>query len=193
MAQRETIQDLLKDEIMDLYSAEKQLIQALPKMAASASGDGLKEAFESHLEETKLQAQRLEQVAEMLGFSPNGKTCKGMQGVIAEGEEALKADGDEVIGDLGLIGAASRVEHYEMAGYITAVALAEQLGHTEAASLLNESLEEEMAAEDTLRAQAAELMGEGEDSGSSTFDEDDLEAEDDTENVDNSRVKITAL
>ncbi len=158
MAEKQTVKDLLMDEIKDLYSAEKQLTKAIPKMAKGSHDTALRQALLSHLEETKQQVNRLEEVAELLAFSPGGKKCKGMEGVIEEGAEALEEEGAEEILDLGIIGAGSRVEHYEMAGYTTAISLAQRLGADEAVSLLQRSLAEEEAAEKNLRKLAAGLM-----------------------------------
>ena len=113
MADKNTIKDLLTDEIKDLYSAEKQLTKAIPKMAKGSNDPSLKEALTSHLEETKEQVTRLEQVGEMLGIKVTGKKCMGMEGVIKEGAEALEEEGEDTVLDLGIIGAGSRVEHYE--------------------------------------------------------------------------------
>src|ERR1700753_746177 len=121
MAPKKSLKDLLEDEIKDLYSAEKQLTKAIPKMAKGSNDPLLKEAFTAHLEETKGHVSRLEEVAKLLDIKPTGKKCAGMEGVIQEGAEALGEEGDAAILDLGLIGAGSRVEHYEMAGYMTAI------------------------------------------------------------------------
>ena len=158
MADKSTLKDLLSDEIKDLYSAEKQLTKAIPKMAKGAANPALKEAFTSHLEETKAQASRLEQVANLLEIKPTGKKCMGMEGVIKEGAEALEEEGDDNILDIGLVGAGSRVEHYEMAGYLTAISLAQRLGATDAVALLKQSLAEEQAAESKLRKIASSLI-----------------------------------
>jgi len=158
MASKNAIQDLLIDEIKDLYSAEKQLTKAIPKMAKGSTNPALKEAFTAHLEETKQQASRLEQVGELLSTKVTGKKCMGMEGVIKEGAEALEEDGEDIILDLGIIGAGSRVEHYEMAGYLTAISLAKRMGAGEVATLLNESLAEEQAAEKKLRQIALSLL-----------------------------------
>ena len=124
MADKKSLKDLLEDEIKDLYSAEKQLLRAIPRMAKGSTDSVLKQAFQQHLEETKNQVTRLEQVAQLLETKPTGKKCMGMEGVIKEGAEALEEEGENLILDLGLIGAGSRVEHYEMAGYLTAISLA---------------------------------------------------------------------
>jgi ferritin-like metal-binding protein YciE len=153
-----TIKDLLEDEIKDLYSAEKQLTKAIPKMAKGSNNEELASAFEAHLKETQNQVTRLEKVAELLGTEPTGKKCHGMEGVIEEGSEALDEQGNENVLDLGIIGAGSRVEHYEIAGYTTAISLAMQLGKNEVANLLKESLKEEQAAENKLRTIAQTII-----------------------------------
>jgi ferritin-like metal-binding protein YciE len=158
MSELTTIKDLLEDEIKDLYSAEKQLTKAIPKMAKGSNNGELASAFESHLKETEKQVGRLERVAKLLGTEPTGKKCKGMEGVIQEGNEALDEEGDENVLDLGIIGAGSRVEHYEIAGYTTAISLATQLGENEAAGFLKESLKEEQAAENKLRSIAQSII-----------------------------------
>jgi ferritin-like metal-binding protein YciE len=158
MADKNTIKDLLADEIKDLYSAEKQLTKSIPKMAKGSTNTLLKDAFTSHLEETKGHVSRLEEIATLLEIKPTGKKCMGMEGVIKEGSEALEEEGDEIVLDLGLIGAGSRVEHYEMAGYMTAISLAQRVGATQAVSLLKQSLAEEEAAETKLRKIAAALV-----------------------------------
>jgi ferritin-like metal-binding protein YciE len=152
MPELSTIKDLLEEEIKDLYSAEKQLTKALPKMAKGSNNEELAGAFESHLKETENQLKRLEQVAGLLDTEPTGKKCHGMEGLIEEGSEALDEDGNENVLDLGIAGAASRVEHYEMAGYMAAIALAEQIGQTQVVKLLNESLKEEQAADAKVRS-----------------------------------------
>lgn len=137
------LRELYIDELRDLYSAENQLVKALPKMAKGADSDELRQGFEEHLEQTKGHVQRLEQVFEALGESPKGKKCKGMEGLIEEGSEVLEEDYEGNILDAALIGAAQRVEHYEIAGYGTVRAMAEKLGEDEQASLLTETLDEE--------------------------------------------------
>ncbi len=158
MSELTTIKDLLEDEIKDLYSAEKQLTKAIPKMAKGSNNEELASAFEAHLKETEKQVSLLERVAKLLGTEPTGKKCKGMEGVIEEGSEALGEDGDENVLDLGIIGAGSRVEHYEIAGYTMAISLATQLGEDDAAGLLKESLKEEQAAENKLRSIAQTIV-----------------------------------
>jgi ferritin-like metal-binding protein YciE len=145
------LEDLFVHELKDLYSAEKQLVKALPKMAKAASSDELRSAFENHLTETEEQVARLEKIFDDLKLA-NGRVmkCKGMEGLIEEGKELMdNADADDVC-DAALICAAQRVEHYEIAGYGCARAFAEQLGHRAAASLLQQTLEEESAANELL-------------------------------------------
>ena len=158
MAEKQTLKDLLEDEIKDLYSAEKQLTKAIPKMAKGSHDAGLSTAFTNHLKETGEQVSRLEEVGKLLDIKPTGKKCVGMEGVIKEGAEALEEEGNETVLDLGIIGAGSRVEHYEMAGYLTAISLAERIGAKEVVSLLQKSLAEEQAAEQTLRKIASALI-----------------------------------
>jgi len=158
MADKQTLKDLLEDEIKDLYSAEKQLTKAIPKMAKGSHDAGLSTAFKNHLKETEEQVARLEEVGKLLDIKPSGKKCEGMEGVIKEGAEALEQKGNETVLDLGIIGAGSRVEHYEMAGYLTAIGLAERIGAKEVVSLLQKSLAEEQAAEHTLRKIASGLI-----------------------------------
>src|ERR1700749_370341 len=129
-------------------------------MAKGSNNEELSAAFEAHLKETEGQIERLEQGAKLLGTKTSGKKCKGMEGVIAEGAEALDEDGDENVLDLGIIGAGSRVEHYEMAGYTTAINLAKQLGNDEVAALLSENLEEEQAADEKLRKIGQQILAE---------------------------------
>ncbi len=146
----ETLTELFQDQIKDLYNAEKQLTKALPAMAKKASTPSLKEAFTSHLEETRGHVQRLEAIGESLGFKLTGKTCKAMEGLIDEGKEALAEKGDAMVLDAGIIAAAQRVEHYEISAYGTARTFAEKLDYTEAARLLQETLDEESAADEKL-------------------------------------------
>jgi ferritin-like metal-binding protein YciE len=158
MAAMKTVRNLLEDELKDLYSAEKQLTKALPKMLEGSNDADLRAAFISHLRETQEQVRRLEEAGKVLDFSLTGKKCMGMEGVIKEGAEALGAEGDVTILDLGIIAAGSRVEHYEMAGYMTAIGLAGRIGAKEVVGLLEESLAEEEAAEKTLRKISAALV-----------------------------------
>ncbi len=138
-----TMEDLFKMELMDIYSAEKQVLKALPKMSKAASTPELKQSFEQHVEETQQQIERIEKIFEQMGEKPKAHTCKGMQGLIEEGQELLKETADDKLRDAGLIGAAQRVEHYEMAAYGCLRTYAQLLGIREAASLAEKTLEEE--------------------------------------------------
>lgn len=138
-----TLEDLFHHELKDLYSAENQLVKALPKMAKAATNPQLKAGFTEHLEQTKGHVQRLEQIGEALGKSLGGHKCKAMEGLVEEGAELISEDAAPEVKDAGLIGAAQRVEHYEIAGYGTARALATRLGLDEAVELLTLTLEEE--------------------------------------------------
>jgi ferritin-like metal-binding protein YciE len=158
MAVKKALKDLLADEIKALYSAEKQLTKAIPKMAKGSNDSALKEAFRNHLMETQEQVRRLELAAQLLDMKPTGKKCMGMEGVIQEGAEALEEDGEDAVLDLGIIGAGSRVEHYEMAGYLTAISLAARIGASQVVGLLKQSLAEEENAEKTLRKIASALI-----------------------------------
>ncbi len=140
-----TLEDLLHHELKDLHSAETQLVKALPKMAKAATNEDLVAGFEKHLEETKGHVERLEKIGGILGKKLTGHKCKAMEGLIEEGSELIGEDAEDSVKDAGLIGAAQRVEHYEMAGYGTAACIARQLGHEDVASLLEETLAEEKA------------------------------------------------
>ena len=137
------LRELYVEELRDLYSAEKQLVKALPKMAKAATSSDLRSGFEEHLEQTKGHVSRLEQIFDSLDENPNGKTCKGMEGLIKEGSEMIEEDPEEEQLDAGLISAAQRVEHYEIAGYGCVRTYAQLLGDDEAMSLLDETLKEE--------------------------------------------------
>lgn len=138
-----TIEDLLHHELKDLHSAEMQLVKALPKMAKAATNDDLRAGFEEHLQQTKGHVQRLDKIGGMLGKKLTGHKCKAMEGLVEEGAELISEDAADTVRDAGLIGAAQRVEHYEMAGYGTAACLARQLGHDDVAAILEETLQEE--------------------------------------------------
>ena len=138
-----TLAELLEDELKDIYNAETQLIKALPNMAKAAESNDLRTAFENHLEQTRLHAQRIEEICSDLKIKPVGKRCMGMEGLIQEGEEALQSDMESEPKQAALIGAAQRVEHYEIAAYGTARAHARQLGYLKAFDLLSQTLDEE--------------------------------------------------
>ncbi len=146
----DTLKSLLEDQVKDLYNAENQLVKALPKMAKKATSENLRAAFESHLEQTRTHVERLAAVAQLLDTKPGGKTCKAMQGLIEEGKEVLEEVGDDAVIDSALIAAAQRVEHYEIAAYGSARAMAEQLGEPRIIKLLQQTLDEEKAADEKL-------------------------------------------
>jgi len=164
-----TLEELLVEQVRDLYDAEKQLVRALPKMAHAANSEDLQQAIQGHLEETKNQVSRLERVFEELDKPAKGKACKAMRGLVEEGSEAL--EGDSPLTDLAIIAAAQRVEHYEISAYGTARAIAQQLGQDTIVSLLEETEEEEKAADTKLTDIAAELMGQVENVGESEEEE----------------------
>lgn len=154
----DTLQQLYNDELRDLYNAENQLLKALPKMAKAASSEELKDAFEKHLEQTKGHVERLEEVFEELGEKPKGKTCRAMKGLIEEGSEILKQDGDETVIDAGIIVAAQKVEHYEIAGYGSVRTFAHLLGQNKAAQLLQTTLDEESETNELLNKLAETVV-----------------------------------
>jgi ferritin-like metal-binding protein YciE len=161
----ETLHDLMKEQVRDLYSAESQLLKALPKMAKASTNELLRTAFESHLEETRVHLERLQQIAELLEVKPGGKKCKAMEGLIAEGAEVLDEDGAGEVIDAALIAAAQRVEHYEISAYGSARAVAERLNLEEIVGLLDTTLEEESAADEKLTTISLEEVLPGAPSG----------------------------
>lgn len=150
MSEINSLQELLVEELQDLYSAEKQLVQALPKMAKAATNADLKAGFTAHLAETRGHVQRLEQALRSLEEKPGGKTCKAMKGLLEEGAEAIEVEAPDAVRDAKLIGAAQRVEHYEIAAYGTSCAFAEVLELESVAQLLQQTLDEETAADEKL-------------------------------------------
>jgi ferritin-like metal-binding protein YciE len=146
----DSVHDLLLAELRDLYNAESQLVEALPKMAEAAASNELKSAFTHHLEETRKHVTRLDGIFQDLNEKSSGETCEAMKGLVKEGEEFIKAKGEPDVRDAGLIGAAQRVEHYEMAGYGTARTLAKRLGFHDIAKTLQTTLDEEGAADEKL-------------------------------------------
>jgi ferritin-like metal-binding protein YciE len=152
-----TMQELLIDELKDLYSAEKQIVKALPKLAKAASTPELHDALQSHLDETKGQVGRLERIAELVGHKLTGKTCVGMKGVLEEGSEVLDETDEGTVRDAALIAASQRVEHYEIAGYGSARDFANTLGLTEVAELLEKTLAEEKEADKKLTSISKEV------------------------------------
>ncbi len=153
-----TLEDLFQDQLKDLYSAESQIIEALPKMKEKATNSDLKQAFEKHLEETKEQKQRLVQICDQLGIKPGGEKCKAIEGIIKEAEEFIGKDAESEVRDAGLIANAQRVEHYEIAGYGTAHQYATELGHDKIADLLSKTLEEEKDTNEKLNDLAIERV-----------------------------------
>jgi ferritin-like metal-binding protein YciE len=154
------LKEVLIDELRDMYSAENQLVKALPQLAKGAKSPKLKELFAAHLEETKGQVERLKAVFDRLEEKPTGSHCNGMEGVIEEGADALEKDEEGASFDSGLIGAALRTEHYEIAGYQASIAMAKTLGMAEIVSLLTVSLKEETAAAEKITAAALPILAE---------------------------------
>lgn len=168
----DNLTSLLEEQIKDLYSAEKQLTKALPRMAKKASSEALKTAFDDHLAETEEHVERLAQIAEMMETKPSGKVCKAMQGLIEEGKEVLEEDGEDAVIDAALIGAAQRVEHYEIAAYGTARAIAEKLSMSKVVALLTKTLDEESAADEKLTTiSEGEVMDQAMTAGTEESDE----------------------
>jgi ferritin-like metal-binding protein YciE len=153
-----SLHDLFVHELKDLYSAENQIIRALPKMAKNASSPELKRSFEEHLDQTREHVERLKQIFDRIDEAPGRQKCKGMEGLIEEGKDLMEEDVDGDVLDAGLIGAAQRVEHYEIAAYGTARAFAEQLGNSQAAKLLQRTLDEEAATDEKLTRLAESLV-----------------------------------
>jgi ferritin-like metal-binding protein YciE len=152
--------EVLVDELRDMYSAENQLVKALPKLAKGAKNKELKSLFTTHLEETKGQVERLKQVFQILGEKPTGEHCNGMEGVIEEGADALEKDEEGASFDSGIIGAALRTEHYEIAGYTATISMAKTLRLPDVASLLTQNLNEEMAAAKKILVAAKSILKE---------------------------------
>ncbi len=154
---KNSLPGLYLDELRDIYSAEKQLTKALPKMAKAASSDKLREGFVEHLEQTKGHVERLEQIFDALGERSGGRKCSGMEGLVEEGSEVIEGDFEGAVKDAALIAAAQRVEHYEIAAYGTVIAFAELLGETEHVSLLQQTLEEEKQTDERLTELAQDV------------------------------------
>jgi ferritin-like metal-binding protein YciE len=153
-----SLEDLFVDHLRDLYSAENQILRALPKMIKKAASQGLKNAFEEHLQQTRGHAERLQQIFDQLDLSPRNKKCKGMEGLIEEGEEAISDAAQPSVCDAALIAAAQRVEHYEIAGYGCARTYAYMVGMDDAASLLQQTLTEEKETDERLTRLAEEAI-----------------------------------
>ena len=165
------LKSLYVDELRDIYNSEQQLIKALPKMAKAANSEELRKGFEEHLEQTRQHATRLEQILSALGEPVKGKKCKGMAGIVAEGGEMMSEDFDGALMDAALISAAQRVEHYEIAAYGAVHAYAELMGESEAASLLQQTLEEEKQTNQNLTELSEQINSEAFDSGSEAKEE----------------------
>jgi ferritin-like metal-binding protein YciE len=177
----EGLRTLYIDELKDLYNAENQLVKALPKMAKAASSEELRQGFEQHLEQTKEHVQRLEQIFTSLDESPKGKKCVGMEGLVKEGAEMIEEDFEGAVMDAGLIGAAQRVEHYEIAAYGTASEFARILGENEHVSLLEQTLEEEKETDEKLSELASEINSQANETGDEEPSEgEEVEAQDDS-------------
>ena len=176
---QETLQELFVDQIRDLYDAEKQIVKALPKMAKAANAEELSDALQKHLQETQQQVSRLEEIFRMQGVPAKGKPCKGMKGLLEEGSEALEEE-DENLMDLSIIAAAQKVEHYEISAYGTAKAIAEKLGDKGAMQLLEETEEEESAADSTLTEIAMSLY-DSTDSSEDMEEDEEVEGEEEEE------------
>lgn len=181
------LKHLYIEELKDLYSAENQLVKALPKMAKAATSPKLRAGFEEHLEQTKGHVSRLEQIFKGLDESPKGKTCKGMEGLVKEGAEMIEEDPAPEELDAGLISAAQRVEHYEIAGYGCVRTYAELLGEDEAASLLEETLQEEKATDEKLTQLAGEINVEAANSGAEETAGESRESKKQTKNAKSAR------
>lgn len=151
-----TLEKLFEDQLKDLHSAEAQLLKALPRIAKRASSEKLSAAIEHHLEETQTQYERLQKIGEILGIRLSGKKCAAMEGLLEEGKEVLEADGEDAIIDAAIIASAQRVEHYEIGSYGTARTLAENLNYGDVAELLQETLDEEAAADEKLTSIAVD-------------------------------------
>jgi len=158
----ESLRDLMIDELKDLYSAENQILKALPKMIKKATSPELKQGFEKHLKETEGHVERLDKIFQELDESPRGKKCKGMEGVIADGKELMEEDAEPDVMDAGLIGAAQHVEHYEIAGYGCVRTYAELLGLNNISKLLQKTLDEEKATDEKLTELARNINVEAE-------------------------------
>jgi ferritin-like metal-binding protein YciE len=175
--EHQALKELYIDELKDIYNAENQLVKALPKMAKAATSDELRTGFEEHLEQTRGHVQRLEQIFKELGEKPSGKKCKGMEGLVAEGQEMMGEDFEDDVMDAALISAAQRVEHYEIAAYGTVRTYAELLGEDTAVQLLEQTLEEEKETDQKLTDMASEInvkaMGEGSEEGSEEDEEEE--------------------
>lgn len=172
-----SLRDVLVDELRDLYSAENQLVKALPKMAKGAEHAEVKSLITQHLDQTKGQVDRLKQVFQQLEEKPTGEFCKGMEGLVAEGAEQLESDEEGAAKDLCIAGAALRIEHYEIAGYTAAIAIAKTLGEREIVSLLTETLNEEAETSKKILSASKPLLQEASEEGEEEGEEEEVEEE----------------
>lgn len=189
MPEAKTLHDLFVDELKDAYDHEKQLIKALRKMAKSATHPDLADAFSSHLEETNGQVAILEEVFEMLDMRPRGKHCAGIAGIIEEGNEAIEEHDKSPLLDAALVGGGKRAEHYEISAYQTMIAMANELGLTEAAAKFDEILQQEIACDQKLDALGAVLLPLANESGEDDEDDSDDDADDSDEGEDSSTTR----
>ncbi|HZZ79374.1 MAG TPA: ferritin-like domain-containing protein [Gemmataceae bacterium] len=190
-----SLEDLLAEELKDLYSAENQLIKALPKMAKAASNPQLKAGFEGHLEQTRMQAERLEQACDELSVTPKGKKCAAMEGLIEEGQELIDEGLEPNLLDAALIAAAQKIEHYEIASYGTVRTWAEQLGEDAIVKLLQETLDEERETDEKLTELAVSMINDEAEEGEeddSVEDESEEESEDEESNGSGNKGKRAA-
>jgi len=190
------LQDLFVDHLKDLYSAENQLVKALPKMAKAATNEQLQAGFQEHLEQTKQHVARIEEICKTLDVAPKGKKCAGMQGLIEEGEELIAEDAEDAVLDAGLIAAAQKVEHYEIAAYGTLRTWAQQLELDDAVELLEQTLAEEKQTDEKLTELATSLVNEeaeagGDEEGSAGEEDDEGDEEEGAEDQDGSK-KVSA-
>src|SRR5882724_12088696 len=162
---KQALRELYVDELRDLYDAENRLVKALPKLAKEAQSQELRSGIEEHLEQTRGHVDRLRQIFEAIGERPGGKKCAGMVGLIQEGDEMMDEEFEDGVMDAALIGAAQRVEHYEIAAYVAACAFAKVLGESEQASLLNETLEEEKETDEKLTKLAEQINSQANEAG----------------------------
>jgi ferritin-like metal-binding protein YciE len=169
--QQQALRDLYIDELRDIYNAETQLVKALPKMAEAATSEELRSGFEEHLEQTRGHVSRLEQILKALDEKPTGKKCAGMEGLVKEGSEMIGDDFEGEVKDAGLIGAAQRVEHYEIAAYGTVRAFAQLLNERQAVDLLTETLEEEKETDKKLTQLAGEINVDANERGQASEEE----------------------
>jgi ferritin-like metal-binding protein YciE len=176
--EHQALKELYIDELKDIYNAENQLVKALPKMAKAANSDELRTGFEEHLQQTRGHVQRLEQIFKALGEKPSGKKCKGMEGLVAEGQEMMDEDFEDDLMDAALISAAQRVEHYEIAAYGTVRTYAELLGEENAVTLLEQTLQEEKETDQKLTDLASDInvKAMGDESGKASTEEEDEES-----------------